>query len=172
MEDENTTAGTPECADVDQDTGKDSVHKDDPNPNNTLGENAMLDDMLNSPIPIKILKNASFPTPSSPDAKNMETPSPRTPVKTADNPGLHDVSASPNGRKFKILYENMRDHFNEMTKKCEDQKKKYDHIVAEKDKTIIELSAMLQNERTGEIKDDAPKVMKMNNKDIFVHGAL
>ena len=109
------------------------------------------------------LQNAG-PTANNNDENITE---PRTPVKT-DNPGLPDMSASPNGRKFKILYENMRDRFNEMTKKCEEQKIEYDLIVAEKDKTIIELSAMLQNERTGEIEDDAPKVMKMNNMDIFV----
>ena len=109
------------------------------------------------------LQNAG-PTATNNDENITE---PRTPVKT-DNPGLPDVSASPNGRKFKILYENMRDRFNEMTKKCEEQKIEYDLIVAEKDKTITELSAMLHNEHTGEIEDDAPKVMKMNNMDIFV----
>ena len=138
MEDENTTAGTPECADVNQDTGKDSVHKDEPNPNNTLGENAMLDDMLNSPIPIRILKNASFPTPTSPDAKNLETPSP----------------PQSQGKNYKILYRETRKRlfeqaelgkkrYDELEELHQELKERYDEDIREKDAKILSLQTTL-----------------------------
>jgi uncharacterized coiled-coil protein SlyX len=69
------------------------------------------------------------------------------------------LPSSPNGRKYKLLYEDMRDRALALSKKAETQKEEYEKILSEKDLAIKELTIRLQKE---------PMPLKMNNDDIFI----
>ena len=81
---------------------------------------------------------------------------PRTPEK---NTGANDAHPeSPNSRKYRVLFEDMRSRFNELRKSTNEQTIAHEKLVAEKDDTIRQLEA----------RADKPCVMKMNNDDAFV----
>ena len=75
---------------------------------------------------------------------------PNPPAASANTPGV-TVPPSPNGRKYRALYEDMQARYLEL-------QKEYESAISEKDATINQLNKRLET----------PAVMKMNNKDIFV----
>ena len=106
--------------------------------------------------------NAVATTESKPGTTTPNIIAPRTPDKKEVN--SDDVlPSSTNGRKFRALFENMRDRFNALQKKRDDEKAEHDKLVSEKDASIKELKA-----RLGKNVDSEPNVMKMCNKDLFV----
>ena len=87
---------------------------------------------------------------------------PRTPDKNEVN--SDDVlPSSTNARKFRAAFEDMRDRFNALQKKRDDEKAEHEKLVSEKDACIKELKARLEKNV-----DSEPNVMKMCNKDPFV----
>ena len=134
MEKGNTSPATPERT-----TGTRVTRVDvNPNVNNnndlnkSVNENIM-EGMLNSPIPIKILKNTSFPTPTTPvvDHKNPEALSP----------------SPPQGKNYKVLYKEVTKRLFEQAelgkKHCNELEEKYENLLQEKDTKILSLQTTL-----------------------------
>ena len=79
--------------------------------------------------------NAVATTESKPGTTTPNIIAPRTPDKKEVN--SDDVlPSSTNGRKFRALFENMRDRFNALQKKRDDEKAEHDKLVSEKDACI------------------------------------
>ena len=82
--------------------------------------------------------------------------SPHTPHKTT---GTKDTpSETPNGMKYRAMFEDMKARYNELRKSCNEQTIVHKKIMAEKDQTITELKTQVEK----------PCVMKMCNEDAFV----
>ena len=87
----------------------------------------------------------------------------RTPVKPPPIPEdltTPEVPSTLNARKLKVAYDDMKARYAKMKKNCEEQKAEYEKTVAEKDRVI--------NELMGSDESTVPKLMKMNNEDVFV----
>ena len=70
---------------------------------------------------------------------------------------------TPNARKYRIMFEDMRQRFNELQKTCDDKAAAHEKLIEEKNATIDEL-----NNRLAKHAESQPYVMKMCNEDIFV----
>ena len=98
---------------------------------------------------------------------------PHTPKKITDasqnNKKTTDASPeTPNGRKAWAMYEDMRARFNELKKCCDDQMLAHEKSAADKDAIIMELKSRLEEPCVTKDDTAAPKVIKMNNSDVFV----
>jgi hypothetical protein len=80
-----------------------------------------------------------------------------TPQKTSDAKDATPESPG-NGRKYRIMYEDMRARFNELRKSCNEQTIEHEKSIAEKDETIKELNTRILK----------PYVAKLSNEDAFV----
>ena len=95
---------------------------------------------------------------------------PHTPKKITDasqnNKKTTDASPeTPNGRKAWAMYEDMRARFNELKKCCDDQMLAHEKNAAD---IILELKSRLEEPCVTKDDTAAPKVIKMNNSDVFV----
>lgn len=105
--------------------------------------------------------DASPATTDNPDNYILQTPA-KTPSTV---PEQLLTPLSPNGRKYKHLYDDMRGRYTDLVKKVDSQKEEYERMLSEKDTVIKELNCRLQaaNHHSTE-----SRPMKMNNEDIFI----
>ena len=92
-----------------------------------------------------------------PDGDPIHTPRKTTDATqktTVTTTSTKDTSDSPNGRKHRLMFEEMRARYNQLKKSCEENQK----MMAEKYQTIIELKTQMEK----------PSVVKMCNDDPFV----
>ena len=96
---------------------------------NTSLDKRIVEGLMNSPIPIKILKNASFASPTTPTADHRNTPSP------------------PQGKNYKVLYKEVTKRLFEQAEQGKEQylelEEKYKKLVQEKDTKILSLQTTL-----------------------------
>ena len=104
--------------------------------------------------------------------------SPTTPQKVTDaipeppiSPSKKPNDASPDSpissRRYRLMYEKMRERFNDLQKCCDNQTLAHNQSIEEKENMIAALKTQLEQ---GLSKNNAvvPLVMKMNNTDMFV----
>ena len=96
---------------------------------------------------------------TSPETTGTIPKEPRTPTK--ETPPATAPTHSTSGRKYRSLYENMKQRLMGLQKSFDEKTAMHEKILGEKNKTFEELDARLDQQ-------SKPCVVKMCNEDIFV----
>ena len=120
---------------------------------------------IDDPVDIFLVETEHSSTAAKSGSESDET------IINSDEPRMPQNNAtpddtllqSPNARKFRLLYEDMRNRFIMLKNNCDDQMVTYENKTKEKDATIEELRTRIEEHDESKL-----YVMKMCNDDTFV----